>query len=240
MSKHFILQTKRVNLDNMRFSDVKKNSHGGNMIYIKYHNDENNREERFTFQTPKMACPFGLSESKPNEGEAPKYSLELSFGNPSRAMQRYHKIVGDFDEKMKNVSIENCKAWFKRTKMSMDIANENYTNHLRRYKDPETGEFTGKYADTVRFKLPQTDSGAFRTEFYDEEGMRIEIASPEDLKKYVTKGCKVIAIVQCSSVWFVNGKYGVSWSVVQAQLFPSGGFGGACAIQEDPNDEEEI
>lgn len=236
MSTPLILQSKRAGVDNIKFLEAKKNKYGGLVVPIRFVN--NGKDERFVFQTPKMATPFGISKSMVNnEDEVPRWYLDLSFGNPNKAATRYHKIVQGFDARMIDEAVKNCKPWFKRTKMSTEIAEELYTCQLRRYKDPETGEFSGKYADTVRFKLPQNDDGTFRCEIYNENQERVVVESPEKLAELVGAGSQVIAIVSCNSVWFGNGKYGVSWSLVQMQVFPRGGLGSGCAIQPDEDDE---
>ena len=60
---------------------------------------------------------------------------------------------------------------------------DKFTRIMRPYKDPETGEFTGKYPDNMSFKVVKRD-GNFMCKFYDENRKRINVDN-ENEEDYV-------------------------------------------------------
>ena len=54
-----------------------------------------------------------------------------------------------------------------------------------------------------------------------------ESVTPVDL---ITKGCNVATILKCGGVYFVNGKFGVTWRLHQALVKPKASISGRCYI----------
>ena len=51
---------------------------------------------------------------------------------------------------------------------------------------------------------------------------------PTDL---ITKGSNVAIVIRCGGIWFANGKFGVTWRLVQAVVKPRDNLKGRCLIQ---------
>jgi hypothetical protein len=49
----------------------------------------------------------------------------------------------------------------------------------------------------------------------------------------VQKGQNVALVIECGGIWFANGKFGVTWRLVQAVLQPKTGLRGKCHIAID-------
>ena len=218
MATNNITLTKNLDYDNLAFSEVKKNSMGGNMVYMQYNN------KKLMIQTPEMAAPFGLSTFTDDKSGAVKYSIDVSFRdvdtNP-KIKDFYDKMVA-FDECVLKSAVENSKAWFGK-QMSMEVVKELYKNTVKPSNQPE------KYAPTMKFKI--RDIGKVAAYDEDQEAINPEMG--------ITKGSKIRTILDASSVWFVNKQFGVSWNLIQIQVKKPQVVEGFAMQNEDSEDDEE-
>jgi hypothetical protein len=83
--------------------------------------------------------------------------------------------------------------------------------------------------------------GKFNIDLYDVEGEPLypndKGLNPVDL---VPKGSNVLTIIQCGGIWFINGKFGVSWRLTQAVIKPKQSMRGKCLITLSDKDKEEM
>jgi hypothetical protein len=57
--------------------------------------------------------------------------------------------------------------------------------------------------------------------------------SPKDL---ITKMSHVVTMIQCGGVWFANGKFGVTWRLVQGIVQPRLSMRGRCHLSLTPSE----
>ena len=120
--------------------------------------------------------------------------------------------------------------------MSADVIDALWTPMLRYPKDQDTGEPDTTRPPTLRLKIPYWE-GEWRSELYD---LNHELIFPKDdgmtPVDLVTKGTNLAAVIQCGGIWFANGKFGVTWKLIQAMVKPRATLKGKCHIQL--NDDE--
>ena len=46
----------------------------------------------------------------------------------------------------------------------------------------------------------------------------------------VQKGQNIAAVIQCGGIWFANGKFGMTWKLLQAVVQPRATLKGRCHI----------
>lgn len=175
----------------VKFSPISKTSKGGKIVYLNFPN-----AQKITVQTPIMSSPFGVSTYDDASDGKRSYSLDASFkGYDTNAKLELflHKCRG-FDERLVETAAENSRAWFG-NEMSADMTSVLFRRSIRDANDP-------KYAPTLRLKITPS------TEYYDENHNRVGM-------EYITKGTSFRAIVELSSVFFVNKQFGVTWRIVQ-------------------------
>lgn len=234
-----IFRIRNFNPNNLTYSDVNTNSYGGKVVYI-----NTTDRKQVHLQTPKMrggVQKYQPLDKKTNQPNGPaKYTLRLSFGfEPSGMIAKYREVLKNWDDKMIDMAQQNCVNWFRKKagSLSEDAAQDMYTPMLNISIDPDTLEEDGKYPDSTRFKLAVNEDGSFDSNLtvYDED--QNEITNVND----IPAGCQVIAIVKCNSVWFAAGKYGISWRVVQMQVFrPQRVTGFSILPDLDPEDETQV
>ena len=56
----------------------------------------------------------------------------------------------------------------------------------------------------------------------------------------ITKASNVAVVIQCGGIWFANGKFGVTWRLVQAVVKPRANLKGKCHIMLDFSEKEKL
>ena len=221
---------KNINVDDITFSEPKKNNFGGGSIYVSY------KGRPLILQTPYMTTPFGVSAFDPPDGGQTKYSLDLSFRdvdiNPSA--QNLLTTLTKFDKKLVNEALKNSLTWFKTKHTSTEVIKALFSGQVRYSIDRETGEVNENYKPTFKVKVPYSREKC-NVEVYDDDKNRVEY---EHLDEIVGKGSKVRAVISCSGLWFAGGKFGVSWRLMHLQK-KGGAVLSQFAFQEDSDEEDD-
>ena len=56
----------------------------------------------------------------------------------------------------------------------------------------------------------------------------------------ITKLSNIACVIQCGGIWFANGKFGVTWRLVQAVVKPQETFKGKCHLFLSESDKERM
>ena len=199
----------------VKFSSISKTSKGGKIVYLNFPNSQ-----RIVLQTPAMSSPFGVSTYDDASDGKRSYSLDASFKgyetNPKLAS--FLTKCRAFDDILIDEATKNSKAWFGK-EMSKDMVSVLFRKSIRDATDP-------KYAPTLRLKItPQT-------EYYDENQNKVDM-------DYIIKGTSFRAIIELSSVFFVNKQYGVTWRIVQLAVTSRPDRLSGFAFQGEDDDADE-
>jgi len=227
-----VLRNIDLTIPNVSFADPKPSGHGGQTIFVNYKDDEGHMHKACQIQTPWLFNPFGLNTSPIQEGEKPKYYVELSFGNaPTAYVEEFHGKMKRLDDHVAQSAIDNQLEWLGKSDIDAEyreeFLRENYKAIVRPYRNKQK-EATGEFPDTIRFKVPHyinkdeetgEESESFGDlEVYDADQNPIPIRCIEDLKNALGRGNRVRTIVQCHSVWQSGDDFGVSWRVKRLQM----------------------
>jgi len=218
---------KNFDASDITFDSVKKNAMGGKVVYMK-HNGQN----RLTLQTPALAAPFGVSGYTDDKTGITKYSLDVSFKgvDDDPKIKELLEKMESLDAYLIDAAVKNSKEWFGK-KMTKEVVEALYRPLVKPSKDPE------KYAPTMKFKMPDKDGRILVNAYTSDK-------QPFDLDNF-QPGSKVQALIECSSVWFVNKQFGVSWKLVQLLVNKPEKISGFSFIQDDDaqdaeSDDEEV
>ena len=203
-----IVKAHRIEPAKISFSDVKSNDNNGKTVYLNYSNNI------FRMQTPVMTLPYDMGFY--DKGEYPKYTIELSFRDMDECpkVNGYHKNMEKIDKMLIENGVKNSMAWFKKKTTSKDVILALFNPIIKKSKDKETGEFDGKYPDTIRLKLPFRDGKPNFEITHLETNEKLDT----DPKELFVKGSRVQAIVRCGGIWIIGGKFGCTWSVEQIRV----------------------
>ena len=207
INKEHIVKAHYMDVGNVSFSDVKTNDNGGKTIYLNYENHP------FIIQTPKITLPYNMSVY--DKGEYPKYSIEVSFrdlDNNSR-VKRFYDNFERLDDAIVEEGSKNSMGWFKKKKAHRDVIMALFSPQIKLSRDKETGEVDGKYPPTMKFKLPVRD-GKPGFDIYDFSKKELD----RPLDELFVKGATIQAVIRCSGIWIVGGKFGCSWNVCKVKV----------------------
>lgn len=176
-----------------------KTNKGSKIVYVNF-KDGN----RVRFQTPIMTAPFGISSFDEQSG-GKSYTLDGSFRNydTNQVLADFLSKLRSLDNRLLEAAAENSREWFGKAS-SKDVLSELMRKLVREPNDP-------KYAPTIRFKVSTGQGGAPATMFFDENRNPVGM-------DYLVKGSSFRAIVEVSSVWFVQKSFGITLRVLQVAV----------------------
>lgn len=203
MSDIKVLHISNVNATHLVASQPKRNQLGGLRVDLDYR-DPSLNGSHYLIQTPKLRLPFGMQVYDKKEDGKESYSLSLSLDNYrdlSNPECEFLKGIKQIDEHIKALAIENSMPWFKKS-MKKDVIDELYNSSIKE---------SAEWPPTFRVKLPYYN-GKFNCDFYDASRKKCEV-------DHIVQNCHVIGLVNVSSIWFVNNRFGVQWQLRQLQVF---------------------
>lgn len=183
-----------------------------------------------------MRSPYGLSAFTDEGTGRTTYSLDLSFDTDNAEAMELHDKLKELDEIIVNTVAENSKEWLGKEFNVAVLREALYKPMVRPGKEP--------YPSTLKLKIATKPDGTFVPEAYSMQKEAVPLDGVE-------KGQKAMAIVDVSSIWFIDNKFGVTIRLQQALLeqstkLPSFAFQGvdlpdAGEVDEDIEiDEEEV
>jgi hypothetical protein len=212
------------------YAKPKINANGGKNVSI-----INNKTRKVTMLSTPLILTWGMNEFVDDKSNKRSYDLSLQFPNsdyPDQECEMFLNKMREFENKIKEDAIANCKEWFNKPKMSAEVIDALWNPMLHYPKSKETGEFDYTRAPTLKVKIPFWEN-EWKFELYDVEQNQIwpsesAMATPLPL---VPKLSRIACILQCGGIWFAAGKFGVTWKLFQAVVKPPQSLKGKCHIQ---------
>jgi hypothetical protein len=176
-----------------------------------------------------------------------KFEMSLQFPNDedekTQDTSAFLNNLTQLENKIKADALKFSKEWFGKILKSEDVVEALWTPMLKYSKDKITGESNRAKAPVLRVKLPQWE-GRWKSEIYDEDGVKLfpdESNSDVTPLDFIRKGSQIATIIQCGGLWFANGKFGITWKLVQAAVQkPKPAITGTCFIRLNKADKEKI
>ena len=230
------------NVNNIMYTNPKANDKGGKSINIL----NKKTKTGLRLSTPLMLT-WGASEYVDPEGRGNgKYEMSLQFPQDEYSnddCRAFLENMQQLENKIKEDALANSKEWFGKAHKSADIIEELFTPILKYPKVKGTSEPDFSKKPSIRLKLPQWE-GAWKSEVYDEDGNALfpnkenSTITPLD---FLRKGAMVACIVQCGGIWFTNGKFTLTWKLIQAVVKkPRETISGHCFIKLKDTDKEKL
>jgi hypothetical protein len=221
---------------NMSYNKPKINKAGGKSVPI-----INKSSNRHLHLSMPLMLTWGVNQRVDESTGRVSYDMSLQFPNDDYATEETRAVLDSFvamEEQVKKDAISNSLLWFNKPKLTEAQVDVLFNPMLYWPKDKQTGERRGGSAPTLRVKLDCWD-GLFKCEIYDVEQNTIYPSKnelPVTPMELITKGCNVATIIKCGGVYFVNGKFGVTWRLHQALVKPKESISGKCFIKLSPQD----
>jgi hypothetical protein len=230
------------NSNNVKYSAPKANTSGGKSITVL--NKLSNTGLRIS--TPLMLT-WGASDFVDESGKGNgKFEMSLQFPNDpedkNEDTNALLKNLIEFENKIKTDALKFSKEWFGKIHKSSEVVDALWTPMLKYSRDKNTGEPNLSKAPVLRVKIPQWE-GVWKSEIYDEDGAKLFPDSMSQVTPldFIKKGTQVATIIQCGGLWFANGKFGMTWKLIQAVVQkPRANIVGQCFIKLKKADKEKL
>jgi len=232
---HTIVLPNEFETESVNFMPPKTNKLGGQSVLLNYTPDGSSSGP-FIMQTCRVRLPFGIDQSKPQNGDAVKYHISFSMANDetqNEQLKLLTKNVRSIDSKAKSMASDS-DTWFGK-KLSPELVNEFYKSAEKFPKDP-------KWPSTLKVKLPFDKKGAPQFVLYDENKKPIDIVDSDGNvdPNAIPKGCEAVCLIQSTGVWFVGKtQFGVGYKLLQAKIYKSNKLSGYSIVDSEPEDEVE-
>lgn len=236
-----IIDGTQLNANNIKYSTPKANASGGKSINIL----NKSTSTGLRISTPLMLT-WGASDFVDDSGKGNgKFELSLQFPNdPEDKNDDTNALLQNLiqlEDKIKGDALKFSKEWFGKVHKSSEVVDALWTPMLKYSKDKNTGEANLTKAPVLRVKIPQWE-GVWKSEIYDEDGLKLFPSSnPVTPLDFIKKGIQVATIIQCGGLWFANGKFGMTWKLVQAVVQkPRANLVGQCFIKLKKSDKDKL
>lgn len=228
-------------IKNVTYAKPRTNPSGGKNVAIM----DSSIKKQLAISTPLMLT-WGVNEWIDENTGKKSYDLSLQFPRETddnfAKCQKLLSSLKEFEEKLLEDALTNSKEWFGKKYDLAPVVEALFTPMLRYSKDKNSGEIDYSRAPSLRVKMPFWD-GKYNVELYDMHNEMIfpnvddDSLSPLTL---ISKGQKIAAIIKCGGIWFANGKFGVTWKLVQAVVQPRVSLRGKCHIQLDASERSTL
>jgi len=228
--------TKFIPSNDIAYAKPIVNKAGGKSVRV--NNKHSNRQLHLSMP---LMLTWGVNMRKDEQTGRETYDMSLQFPKEEYATDQTKAVLAAIEameEQVKNDAITYSKEWFNKAKLTSSQVDVLFNPMLYWPKDNETGERREGASPTLRVKLDCWDE-KFKCEIYDVEqkplyGSSVESdVTPLDL---IPKGCQVARIIKCGGVYFVNGKFGITWRLHQALVKPKASISGKCFINLTPDE----
>ena len=225
------------NVQNIRYSAPKVNNQGGKSINIL----NTATKSGLRISTPLMLT-WGASDFEGNS----KFEMALQFPSLEYKTDDTDSFLQNmiaFEKKIKDDALIYSKDWFGKAHKNADVVDALWTPMLKYSKNKTTGDYDTSKPPTLRIKIPQWE-GVWKCEVYDEDENKL-FPNPENPcvtpLDFLQKGVNVACVLQCGGLWFANGKFGITWKLIQAVgAKQKASLSGKCLIKLKNSDKEKI
>ena len=236
-----IIDGTKINTDVFSYSAPKAHASGGKVVNLY----NKHSRESLTIATP-MLLTWGAQESKDKQGNPlGKWTMSLQFPSseyPNADGEAFLNSMRELESKIKEDAMTYSKDWFGKNITSADVMDEKFNVMLRHPKIKGTEEHDTSKAPTLTIKLPCW-SGVWKSEIYDEDREPLYINGKTNSHlnplEFLKPKTRVICLIQCGGLWFVNGKVSITWNLKQAIVQkPKQSMEGTCMLIPKESDKE--
>lgn len=160
-------------------------------------------KEPVKFCTSTLYTPFGVKSINKDWSNFTEYSVDCSLNNAqSESATSFRTFLETLDMKIKELVEQNQDMF------NSKESDFSYTNILRE---------NGSYPKLMKLQFVRDKNGNFTSFIFDDKKNKLPV-DESTLSQLVSKGQNFKCIIECSKVWFYNGKVGTIWNIVQLKL----------------------
>jgi hypothetical protein len=206
-----------------------------------------NSKESLTISTPLIltwGAQEGVDTAKKPTG---KYTLALQFPSaeyPDADCTAFLESMRALEARVKADALTYSKEWFGKNITNPEIIDEKFNVMLRHPKIKGTLEPDLSKSPTLTVKIPCWN-GVWKPEIYDEDGNPLYVNGKVNTHltplEFLKPKTHVLCLIQCGGIWFVNGKFSITWNLKQAIVQkPKASLEGQCFLRPKASDKEKM
>lgn len=165
-----------------------------------------------SFCTSTLYSPFGVKSVMKEWATFAEYSIDCSLNQSSNdSAVTFKAFLDELDKRVTQMVQDNLNV-FNNPKSNVAIQSSiDYQPIMRE---------NGSYPKLVRLQLNRDKNGNFTSFAFDESKNSIKI-DEGNVADVLVKGKAFKAIIECSKLWFYNGKVGSIWNIEQLRFADS-------------------
>jgi hypothetical protein len=225
------------------YTKPKLNANNGKSIGIL-----NKHNMKSLYVSTPLMLTWGVNEYTDDKTGKKTFDMALQFPNQeydNPECGAFLKNMQELETRIKSDVITNCKEWLGKPKMSSDAVDALWSPMLKYPRDKATEEPDHSRAPSLKVKLGYWEGkfkcGSDDIAIYNETQ---ELLFPNDdnmsIIGLIAKGSNIATIIQCGGIWVANGKFGVTWKLLQAVVKPKTSLSGKCHIVLSEKDKEKL
>ena len=166
------------------------------------------------------------------------HDMSLQFPRPGEETAQSRAFLAALqamEAKLIKDASENSVKWFNQPTLSSEVAQDRLNRMLYIPRDLSTGLPKPDKSPSLRVKLDCWD-GVFKAEIYDVSQKALYPGGDQTPVDLIPKASQVACLIKCGGIYFSNGKFGVTWRLVQAVVQPRATLSGHCHISLAPEE----
>lgn len=220
------------------YGNVKVNSRGGKSVKIL-----DSKKNTLILNTP-LIMTWGVNEMRDDNSGRVSYNLAIQYPSDTygtdNARVFYDKMKA-FENQILEDAVVHSKEWLGKT-YTREVLEALYSPMLKYPKIKGTEDLDYTRSPTTRVKIPYWED-KFNVELYDIN--RVPLYRPGDaltvpFESFIPKTSQVALVIQCNGIWFIGGKFGISFQMVQAVVRKPMRIQGNCYVKLGSDDMKTV
>ena len=240
MASELITTYESFNPESVSYGSAKINKRGGKSIKIL-----DSKKNSLILSTP-LILTWGINKMVDEDSGRASYNLAIQYPSENYgtdATREFYSKMRDLENRVLDDAVKHSKEWFNKDKMSREVAEALYTPMLKHPYIKGTKEPDLTRAPSTKIKISYWD-GKFNTELYDVNRNLLfdpdMTMNDDEFQALIPKASHIAGLIQCNGIWFVGGKFGISWQLVQAVIRRPVRIQGSCFVNLNSDDKKQI
>ncbi|HEY9703581.1 MAG TPA: hypothetical protein V6C58_14125 [Allocoleopsis sp.] len=206
-----VLNFEDITSENIVFSEPKKNKFGGKAIYVNL--KKGNEKLKLRIKTPELRAPFGISGWDGKQSVPPTETTNDTFNLTIDEAQV--EVLKKIDELAIKHCLNYAEELFGESEDGYELRDlkKNFSSCVKKPKDP-------KYQSRLQMKLFKNQGSYSGIVYRDIQGNKYNL-TVENHSELLPKGSMCRCVLECGGIWIINGKFGVSWRIIQVKVRPN-------------------
>ena len=162
-------------------------------------------KEPVKFCTATLYSPFGIKSVDKEWYNFLEYSIDTSTCS-TESSEKFTYFIQKLDETIQGLVDEN-----------LALFNTGKVNASADYDYCPIFKSNGNYPKLMKLLFTRDKNGNFESFVFDNQKNKITL-NENDLLQTIPKGQRFKSIIECTKVWYYNGKVGSIWNIVQLKL----------------------